>query len=88
MKIFPIEAIGGLAYLKAVAAPLHNIGFVPTGGVDVARTRDYAAFGCAGAGIGSALIDEASVIERKWSVIRDRAKEFAEAWALGSASRA
>lgn len=88
VKVFPIEAVGGLAYLKAIAAPLDDIGFVPTGGVDVAAARSYAAFGCAGTGIGSALIDEASVAAGEWSIIRDRATAFSRAWSEGSADRA
>jgi 2-dehydro-3-deoxyphosphogluconate aldolase/(4S)-4-hydroxy-2-oxoglutarate aldolase len=87
VKIFPIAAVGGLVYLKAVAAPLDGIGFVPTGGVDVASAQSYAAFGCAGAGIGSALVDEASVVAGQWSIIRDRATAFARAWAQGSGTR-
>ena len=88
VKIFPIEAIGGLAYLKAIAAPLNDIGFVPTGGVDAETATDYAAFGCAGVGIGSALVNEASVIDKKWSEIRDRASTFTKAWEKGRANRA
>lgn len=34
VKLFPAGALGGLPYLKAVAAPFPGLRFVPTGGVD------------------------------------------------------
>ncbi|GKY87593.1 bifunctional 4-hydroxy-2-oxoglutarate aldolase/2-dehydro-3-deoxy-phosphogluconate aldolase [Sinisalibacter aestuarii] len=40
-KFFPAEAAGGAAFLKALAAPLPQIGFCPTGGVSPANVRDY-----------------------------------------------
>ena len=33
VKLFPAEALGGPAYLKAVSAPFRNVRFVPTGGI-------------------------------------------------------
>lgn len=86
VKVFPIDAVGGLAYLTAIAAPLSDIGFVPTGGVDVPSARSYAAFGCAGVGVGSALIDEQAVADGRWSLLRERASAFTQAWADGVAA--
>ena len=34
LKLFPMESIGGLAYLKAVSAPFRDVKFIPTGGVN------------------------------------------------------
>src|SRR3954471_2065875 len=34
LKFFPAEASGGVAWLKSVAAPLPDIKFCPTGGID------------------------------------------------------
>ncbi|WP_421725800.1 bifunctional 4-hydroxy-2-oxoglutarate aldolase/2-dehydro-3-deoxy-phosphogluconate aldolase [Bauldia sp.] len=41
LKFFPAEAAGGVAYLKALAAPLANVRFCPTGGVNAANAVDY-----------------------------------------------
>ncbi|MCP4385727.1 MAG: bifunctional 4-hydroxy-2-oxoglutarate aldolase/2-dehydro-3-deoxy-phosphogluconate aldolase [Hyphomicrobiales bacterium] len=41
LKFFPAEAAGGVAYLKALAAPLASIRFCPTGGVTPANAADY-----------------------------------------------
>ena len=37
LKFFPAEPAGGIAYLKALAAPLPAARFCPTGGIDAAR---------------------------------------------------
>ena len=44
VKFFPAEAIGGLAYLKAIAAPYGMMRFVPTGGINADNLRSYLAF--------------------------------------------
>ncbi|HMK93043.1 MAG TPA: bifunctional 4-hydroxy-2-oxoglutarate aldolase/2-dehydro-3-deoxy-phosphogluconate aldolase [Thermoleophilia bacterium] len=43
LKFFPAEAAGGVAYLKAVAAPYRQARFVPTGGIGLANLSDYLA---------------------------------------------
>jgi 2-dehydro-3-deoxyphosphogluconate aldolase/(4S)-4-hydroxy-2-oxoglutarate aldolase len=44
LKFFPAEAAGGLAFLKAVAAPYAGIEFIPTGGINLANLPSYLAF--------------------------------------------
>ena len=41
MKFFPAEPAGGVAYLQALASPLPEARFCPTGGIDVERARTY-----------------------------------------------
>jgi 2-dehydro-3-deoxyphosphogluconate aldolase / (4S)-4-hydroxy-2-oxoglutarate aldolase len=43
VKLFPAEALGGVAYLQAIAAPYRAVRFVPTGGVSPANLADYLA---------------------------------------------
>lgn len=83
VKVFPIEAVGGPAYLRALQAPLPEIPFVPTGGVDAEGARAYAAMGCLGVGVGSALVDERTVAAGEWAELRRRAEAFTDAWADG-----
>ena len=45
VKFFPAEAFGGLATLKAIAAPYGQMRFIPTGGISPANVGDYLAFG-------------------------------------------
>ncbi len=42
-KFFPAEAAGGVAYLRALAAPLPDIRFCPTGGIDAGKAAAYLA---------------------------------------------
>ncbi len=43
VKFFPAEQAGGVALLKALAAPLPDIVFCPTGGIDAAKAPAYLA---------------------------------------------
>lgn len=42
-KFFPAEANGGVPTLKAIGAPIPQVGFCPTGGVSLKNARDYLA---------------------------------------------
>ena len=44
LKFFPAEPIGGLAFLKAVAAPYTTVSFMPTGGIGPSNLASYLAF--------------------------------------------
>jgi 2-dehydro-3-deoxyphosphogluconate aldolase/(4S)-4-hydroxy-2-oxoglutarate aldolase len=44
VKFFPMEQIGGLPYLKAIAAPFPALEFMPTGGISAANIGTYLAF--------------------------------------------
>ena len=41
LKFFPADAAGGLAWLKAVAAPLAGLRFCPTGGIGADTAQAY-----------------------------------------------
>ena len=42
-KLFPAELSGGVAFLKAVAAPIPEVSFMPTGGIRAQSAGDYLA---------------------------------------------
>ncbi len=44
VKFFPAEAMGGLKFLRAVAAPYGALGFMPTGGITAENVSSYLAF--------------------------------------------
>lgn len=44
VKFFPANVYGGLAALKALAAPFPQIKFIPTGGVDRSNIDEFLAF--------------------------------------------
>ena len=40
LKFFPAEPMGGLAFLKAMAAPYVDVNFMPTGGINADQSRE------------------------------------------------
>lgn len=44
LKFFPAESMGGLPFLKAVAAPFGDVEFMPTGGLTEAHLSSYLSF--------------------------------------------
>jgi 2-dehydro-3-deoxyphosphogluconate aldolase / (4S)-4-hydroxy-2-oxoglutarate aldolase len=59
VKVFPVSAVGGPAYLKAVRAPLPEVPLVPTGGVGLDDIGAYLAAGATAVGLGSPLLGDA-----------------------------
>jgi 2-dehydro-3-deoxyphosphogluconate aldolase/(4S)-4-hydroxy-2-oxoglutarate aldolase len=69
IKFFPAEAAGGTAYLSAVAGPVPDVRFCPTGGITPGNAADYLALpnvGCVG---GSWLTPRAEVRSGNWAAI-------------------
>lgn len=85
VKFFPAQPIGGLAYLKAIAAPYVGVRFIPTGGVNTENLAGYLAFerviACGGSWMASAEMIRAG----EWDRIRE-ATRAAVALAGGSAT--
>lgn len=74
VKLFPASS-GGPAYLRALREPLPKVPFVPVGGVDVSRAREYFAAGAVAVGLGSPLLGDAAR-GGDLSLLRARAAEF------------
>ncbi len=55
VKVFPADAVGGPAYLRAVRAVMPHIPLVPTGGVTLSTLETYLAAGAAFVGVGGDL---------------------------------
>ncbi|WP_112320898.1 bifunctional 4-hydroxy-2-oxoglutarate aldolase/2-dehydro-3-deoxy-phosphogluconate aldolase [Oceanibium sediminis] len=77
LKFFPAEASGGAPALKAIGAPLPQIGFCPTGGVSPENATDYLSLSnvlCAG---GSWVAPSGLVTAGKWDQIEALARDAA-----------
>ncbi|MFB6555663.1 bifunctional 4-hydroxy-2-oxoglutarate aldolase/2-dehydro-3-deoxy-phosphogluconate aldolase [Streptomyces sp. NPDC056405] len=77
MKFFPAEAAGGTAYLKALAAPLPQARFCPTGGITPGSAPEYLALpnvGCVG---GSWMLPKDAVADRDWGRVEALARAAA-----------
>jgi 2-dehydro-3-deoxyphosphogluconate aldolase / (4S)-4-hydroxy-2-oxoglutarate aldolase len=84
VKVFPVSAVGGPAYLKAVRAPLPEVPLVPTGGVGVGDVAAYLAAGAAAVGIGGPLLGDAGDPGGDLDALAGRARQ-AVAAATGTA---
>jgi 2-dehydro-3-deoxyphosphogluconate aldolase/(4S)-4-hydroxy-2-oxoglutarate aldolase len=76
VKIFPADALGGPAYIKAVKAPLPQVDMIPTGGVDIDTAPDFIRAGAAAVGVGSALIDKQIMAAKAWDRLTEKTEAF------------
>jgi len=76
VKVFPADALGGPAYIKAVKAPLPQVDMVPTGGVNFNTAADYIRAGAAAVGVGSGLIDKKFIADEAYDQLAQKTKDF------------
>jgi 2-dehydro-3-deoxyphosphogluconate aldolase / (4S)-4-hydroxy-2-oxoglutarate aldolase len=75
LKFFPAEQAGGAAFLKALASPIADVRFCPTGGVTAKNAKDYLSLPnvvCVG---GSWVAPDEIVRHGNWSAIEALARE-------------
>jgi 2-dehydro-3-deoxyphosphogluconate aldolase/(4S)-4-hydroxy-2-oxoglutarate aldolase len=76
VKVFPVQSVGGAAYLRALRGPLPDIPLVPTGGVTLANIGAMFDAGAAAVGVGSELISKDALARRDYAAIGAMAKQF------------
>lgn len=77
LKLFPAEAVGGVALLKSLAGPLPQLRFCPTGGIDLRNAGNYLALknvACIG---GSWMAGAEAIRSGDWTSIATAAREAA-----------
>jgi len=77
LKLFPAEAVGGAKLLAAFAAPLSDLVFCPTGGIDLAKAPSYLALPnviCVG---GSWMLPKAALEARDYARVETLSREAA-----------
>jgi 2-dehydro-3-deoxyphosphogluconate aldolase/(4S)-4-hydroxy-2-oxoglutarate aldolase len=77
LKFFPAVPAGGVAYLKALAAPLPGVMFCPTGGVDAGNAADFLALANVVAVGGSWVAPGKEVRAKDWLAISALAHQAA-----------
>lgn len=76
-KFFPAEAAGGVPMLKALAGPLPQVTFCPTGGITYQSASSYLSLpnvACVG---GSWMVNSELIKDKRWGVIQDMATQAA-----------
>ena len=69
MKLFPAASLGGVSYMKAIAAPYNSVRFMPTGGINASNVDDYlkekVVFACGG----SWILPKSEIKQRRYENI-------------------
>lgn len=78
VKFFPAEANGGLAMIKALAAPYVDVTFMPTGGLNRDNVKAYLSYERIFACGGSWMVKKNLISEGRFDEIEQMAKEAAE----------
>ena len=78
VKFFPAEAAGGLAMIKAMAAPYINMKFMPTGGINEKNLKSYLDFPKVLACGGSWMVNGDLVKAGQFDKIRELTREAVE----------
>ncbi len=76
-KLFPASAVGGLAMLKGLAGPLHDMRFCPTGGISESNAAEFLSQPnvlCIG---GSWMLDKAWIAAGDYARVRETAARAA-----------
>ena len=75
VKLFPAGALG-VAYVKAVRAPLNHIRFLAVGGVSEKNVAEFIKAGCVGVGVGGNLVNKDWIANGEFHKIRELAQEL------------
>ena len=76
VKVFPISALGGLSYVKALVEPLPELALMVSGGVGREQVRGYLELGVRSVALGGALMPKALVEARDWRGLEDHVRTF------------
>ncbi len=79
LKFFPAQQAGGLAMIKALAAPYTGVRFMPTGGINTENLADYLGFSKIAVCGGSWMVKGQLIKEGNFDKIKDMTKEACEA---------
>ncbi len=75
VKLFPAEVAGGVALLRALAAPLPHLTFLPTGGITADTAAQYLALENVTAVGGSWIATPQDLALGDWDSVTDRARD-------------
>ena len=69
VKVFPISALGGAAYLQSLQGPLGHIPLIPTGGVTLENAKVFIDAGAIAVGLAGELFPKELVENGDWRAI-------------------
>ena len=78
IKFFPAEQSGGLAKIKALAAPFPMFKVMPTGGISLKNLKEYLSCPIIAACGGSYMVTAELIDNQKWDLITELCKQSRE----------
>jgi 2-dehydro-3-deoxyphosphogluconate aldolase/(4S)-4-hydroxy-2-oxoglutarate aldolase len=78
VKVFPVQSMGGVSYLKSLQGPLGHIPLIPTGGVTLENAKEFIAAGAIAVGLSGDLFPQQLVAVQNWDAIAQRARKLME----------
>ncbi len=75
VKVFPADIVG-MAFFKAVLAPMPHLKLMPTGGVSLTNAGDWLKSGACAVGVGSALLDKKAIAEENYKQLTQNAEKL------------
>jgi 2-dehydro-3-deoxyphosphogluconate aldolase/(4S)-4-hydroxy-2-oxoglutarate aldolase len=76
VKVFPIQALGGVDYVQALQGPLGQIPLIPTGGVTLDNARQFLNAGAIAVGLSGQLFPQTLIQQQDWQLIQQRITNF------------
>ena len=79
VKVFPINPIGGVEYIRALSGPMGGVPYWVSGGVEIGHIAEYLRLGVRVVGLTNALFSAEALAHKDWDAIRRKAERSAEA---------
>lgn len=73
VKVFPIDSVGGAAYIRHLQGPIGQIPLIPTGGVTLENAREFIDAGAVAIGLAGQLFPREAIAAGHWELVRQRA---------------
>lgn len=76
VKVFPIESLGGTAYIRHLQGPLEHVPLIPTGGITVENAKAFIQAGAVAVGLSGQLFPKEAIATENWAEVTDRARRL------------
>ena len=76
VKVFPVSAVGGPGYIKALLGPMPGLKLIPTGGVQPDDAAEYIRAGALAVGMGTNLAPRDALEKRDWRKVSQSVADF------------
>jgi len=78
VKVFPAGVVGP-QYIRDIMGPLPQIRLSPVGGVNLENTPHFIRAGAVAVSVGTSLVDQKALSQKKYEIITENAERFIEA---------